>query len=294
MANPLSRRLFDARFEPFKLVPVAALAVAVGLLTPAVATAQGHGGGGGGHGGGGAAHAGGGYHGGGYGGGWHGGGYGGWGWRGGWGGWGCCGWGWGGWYPGFGIGIDAYDPFWAGYPPDYYGPAAVYPPAPDYAPGPGSYYPQQPYPSPAPQGQARRGGIYTWNLGIQGGTCNRAAIVQASTQAAGPVGASFAGGAPLGGIVVNTVIGGKIGARLDLADQTCATAALELAQTGRGVTWQSAAGIPVTIEPTRSYSLSDGQPCRDYVVTAKFATQRETAKQTACRNASTGGWQLNG
>ena len=74
MANPLSRRLFDARFEPFKLVPVAALAVAVGLLTPAVATAQGHGGGGGGHGGGGAAHAGGGYHGGGYGGGGYGGG----------------------------------------------------------------------------------------------------------------------------------------------------------------------------------------------------------------------------
>jgi surface antigen len=261
--------------------------------------AQSHGGGGGGfHGGGGGFHGGGGgWHGGGWGGGgWHGGGWGGGGWPGGWGGW-HGGWGWGGyyggWYPGFGFGFDAYDPFYYGYgygyPPYAYAPPAVYaqPPV-EYAPD--QYAEMTPGAAAQPPGH----GIYTWNLGIQGGHCDRATVERALTAETGHVSARAAGSAILGGIVVSPVVGGKIGPRFDLADQACATAALELAPIGTTVSWTTASGVPVSIRPTRTTNLSDGSSCRDFTATARFASGKEMASGSACRNNTTGGWQMSG
>jgi surface antigen len=109
-----------------------------------------------------------------------------------------------------------------------------------------------------------------------------------------PVAASFGGGTKLGGIVVSPVVGGKIGSRLDLYDNACATAGLELAPTGKLVSWQSGAGIPLSFQATRSYTLSDGQPCREFSVTATVAGHKETVRGTACRSNETGGWQRIG
>ncbi len=117
---------------PFRLIGIAALAVAgtLFLSTPA-ARADWHGGGGGG---------------------WHGGGGGGWGWRGGGGGWGWHGGG-GGWNGGGGWGW--HGGRWAccwrggvfiGLPPVYVPPPAYYPPP--YYPPPPAYYPPPYYPVP--------------------------------------------------------------------------------------------------------------------------------------------------
>lgn len=284
MLSSISRRLARRLGLAAKLLPVAALALGFGALSPPQVLAhQGHAGGG--HPAGGGFHGGGGWHG---GPGWHGGWNGGWGWRGGWGwgwrgGWGWWhpgwGWGWGWWNPwwgwGWGWNIGVYDPFWYGYDaPSYSAPPAYS--APDY-------YGQPPGGGPA--GAERSGGIYTWNLGIQGGRCDRAYI------AGGPSPASLGSGARIGGIVVSSVIGGRIGPRLDLSDQACATAALELAQPNATVSWTTASGIPLTIQTTRDYQQSDGSACRDFVATARFASQVQTVHGSACRNHDTGGWE---
>jgi surface antigen len=109
--------------------------------------------------------------------------------------------------------------------------------------------------------------------------------------AGNPTQASLTASATLGGIVVSPVVGGRIGARFDIADQACATAALELAPIGSTVSWQSGEGVPVTFQPTRSYQLSDGQTCRDFVATARFASKKQTLDGTACRINQTGGWR---
>jgi surface antigen len=141
-----------------------------------------------------------------------------------------------------------------------------------------------------PEGAAEndgRGGIYTWNLGIQGGHCDRNYIAGAG----GPGPAGVGSGGQLGGIVVSPVIGGRIGPRLDVSDQACATAALELAQPDATVSWTTAGGIPMTVQPTRDYKQSDGSACRDFAATARFASQAQTVRGSACRNNQTGGWE---
>jgi surface antigen len=287
------------------VLPVAALALGLGLMMPVAAFAQhggggggGHGGGGGGgHGGGAAVHGGGGFHGGGF----HGGGWG----R---GGWGRGGWGWGGFYGGFypwygyGYGWDgSYNPFWAYGPDDYYGAAPAY--APDgpeaYGPeaegyGPESYGPQSQYYPPAagPNGMptGSNGGFYTWQLGVEGGSCNRPYIQQIAASMTGGQPGGLQVGAQLGGIPVQHVIGGRVGPRLDLTDQACATEALEHARIGTTVRWQTASGIPVTFLVTKTVNGQNGQNCRDYEATAQFGSHTDTVRNTACKGTD-GAWR---
>jgi len=255
----------------------------------------GHGGsGGGGHVGGGGGHGGGGWHGG--GGGWHGGG-----WHG--GGWGHGGWG-RGWYGGYGIGFGFYpwygyggyyDPFWAyGYDPGYaYGPSVAYD-ADDYDPGPAAYDTQQQYYPPAtgpdglPSDNSR--GFYTWRLGVEGGTCNRPELQRIAVNLTGAQPASLQAGSVLGGIPVQRVIGGRIGPRLDVTDQACAAEALEHAQTGTTVRWETTNGIPVTFQVTKSTDSGNNQPCRDFEATAQFASHVDTVRNTACKSQD-GAWR---
>jgi surface antigen len=273
-----------------------ALAAGFAAALPSAAHAQSHGGG---HGGGGYHGGGGGYHGGGY----HGGYYGhGWGWG---------GWGWGGFYPGY-YGYSAFDPFWFGYgesydaedaygyPPVGYPPVAYTPPPQAYPPPQGypqSGYPQQGY---APQyGQPMQNsgiptdnsrGFYTWQLGVQGGSCNRPYLSQIAAAVTGVSPTSLHSGSRLGGIAVERVIDGKLSRSLDTLDQACATESLELASAGTPVSWNTASGVPVTIQTTRLYNKPDGQNCREYVATAQFASVKETELGAACRNPN-GSWQ---
>jgi surface antigen len=292
MAFTLTNRKTTRISRFARLLPVAALAIGFGVGASGMAFAQhsgggGHGGGGGGfHGGGGGFHGGGGYR----GGGWHGGG--GWrgGWHGGWGGWGP-GWGWGGYYPGFGL---AFDPYWYG---GYYdlesAPIYAAPPQPD----PGAYGQQGAYGPQGPQNYAPTAdgltdnsrGFYRWQVGVESGTCNRPYVGQVVNSLNGATAASFRPGQLLGGISVAPVIGGKIGGRLDVTDQACATQALERTNTGTPVRWETASGIPITFTITKTTDAG-GRRCRDFTATATFASQTQSTHGYACKQTD-GSWQ---
>jgi surface antigen len=307
----LGARLAKPVAQIGKLLPVAALALGFGLMTPTQAFAQhsggGHGGGGshaggGGHGGGGGGHGGGGhgggggFHGGGggHGGGWHGDGGHGWhdhdeGWGGGWGG-GFY----GGFYPGFGFYPGyydgGYDPFWA-YGSSAYDDQLAYAP-PVYPAGPQQYGPQSQYyqdggPGGLPTDNSR--GFYTWQLGVEGGTCNRPYLQQIASSVTGTVPGSLQVGAQLGGIPVQPVIGGRIGPRLDITDQACATEVLEHARIGVPVRWETSSGIPVSLQVTRTTDGQGGQ-CRDYEATAQFGSHTDTVGGSACKGPD-GSWR---
>ena len=275
-----------------KSLSVAALALGVGLLSGAPAMAQHHGGGGGGfRGGGGGFHGGGGFRGGDFhGGGFHGGGFHDH-FRGGFGGF------YGGFYPGFGFGYDAFDPYWfdLGSAP-LYDPAAYPPPA---------YYAPQPY-APQPYGQSSQyyppaqgggfpvdnsRGFYTWQLGVEGGSCNRPYVQQIAANLTRATPAGLQSGTVLGGIPVQRVIGGRIGPRLDITDQVCATEAHEHTATGTPVRWQTEAGIPVTFTVTRSEDREGSRTCRDYEATAQFGSHADKVRNTACKEAD-GSWRV--
>ncbi len=293
-----------------KILPVAALALGFGVTTPAFAQhggggggSHGGGGGGGGHsggGGGGGSHGSGGSHGG--NGGWHGG-SGGWhggGWHGGgWGrgyGWGGFGWGgyYGGFYPGFGFYDGGYDPFWA-YGADAYDNQLAYAPQPyQGAPQQQAYGPQSDYypengPGGLPTDNSR--GFYTWQLGVEGGTCNRPYLQQIAGSVTGGNPESLRVGARLGGISVMPVIGGRIGPRLDVTDQACATEVMEHARLGVPVRWETASGIPLSLLITKSTDGQNGQTCRDYEATAQFASHLDKVTSTACKGQD-GSWRV--
>lgn len=310
-----------------KSLPTVALAIGIGLLAPA-AFAQhsggggGHGGGGGGGGGGFHGGGGGGFHGGGSGGGWHGGGGSGWhggggggsgwhgggwhggDWHGGWhgGGWHGGGWGWGpgwgwGWGPAWGLG-------WGGYYPGYdpYFDDGVYSPlasAPMYAQpqddgnqsyGPPGNYGQGNY-APGADGQFDNSrGFYRWQLGVENGSCNRPYVSQVVSNVTGnTTTAALRPGDILGGISVAPVVGGRIGPRLDVSDQACATQVLERTNTGTPVHWQTASGIPITFTVNRTDD-SGGRRCRTFTATATFASKNQSVTGTACKQTD-GSWQ---
>lgn len=288
----LGARLTKPIVQIGKILPVAALALGIGLMTPTPAFAQhsgGHGGGGGGgsHGGGGGFHGGGGH-----GGGWHGGG----------GGWHGRGWGWGGgfyggfypgwgFYPGFYDG--GYDPFWA-YGADIYDNQWAYAPPYPVAPPQQAYGPQSDYYPESgagglPTDNSR--GFYTWQLGVEGGTCNRPYLQQIAGSVTGANPESLRVGARLGGIAVMPVIGGRIGPRLDVTDQACATEVMEHGRLGVTVRWQTSSGIPVSLQITKTIEGQNDQSCRDYEATAQFASHVDTVRSTACKGQD-GSWRV--
>ncbi len=285
-----------------KFLPAVAVTLGLGLITAGPAMAQHHGGGGGGfHGGGGGGFHGGGFHGGGFhGGGFHGGGF-----RGGFYGRGFYGFGgfYPGFYPGFGFGYDAFDPYWFdyesapyyGYDTAYgYGPQAYGQP---YGPQsyPQTYQQQQQYYPPSgaesgiPTDNSR--GFYRWQTGVESGSCNRPYVQQVTAGLTGVQATGLKSGAQLGGISVQHVIGGRIGPRLDITDQVCATQALEHTATGTPVRWQTASGIPVTFTVTRTEDGQGRQSCRDYEATAQFASHTDTVRNTACKGPD-GSWRV--
>jgi surface antigen len=131
-------------------------------------------------------------------------------------------------------------------------------------------------------------GFYRWPVGIQGGTCDRAYLAQTASNLTGASLTPGSTGAFLGGIPVARVIGGRFGPRLDASDQACATESLERAQTGQTISWQTAEGVPVTFQVTRTLEQGDSN-CRDYVVTARFASQADTMRGKACKQTN-GAW----
>jgi surface antigen len=276
-----------------KSLSVSALALGAGLLSASPAMAQHHGGGGshggGFHGGGGGFHGGGGFRGGGFHDHFHGG------FRGGFGG--FYGGFYPGFYPGFGFGYDAFDPYWFDlgsaplYNPEAYvvaPPPAYYAPQPYYEPS-SQYYPPADSGSPLPVDNSR--GFYTWQLGVESGSCNRPYVQQIAANLTRATPAGLQSGTVLGGIPVQRVIGGRIGPRLDITDQVCATEALEHTPTGMPVRWQTESGIPITFTVTRSEDREGSRTCRDYEATAQFASHTDKVRNTACKSTD-GSWRV--
>lgn len=101
--------------------------------------------------------------------------------------------------------------------------------------------------------------------------------------------------ATVAGVALGALAGRELGRRLSGTDQERASSA-ERAAVSRNeqVTWSSPnSGNRGTIEPTRSYTNSDGYLCREYTHTVYVEGERETAKGVACRQ-SDGTWKLVG
>jgi len=176
-------------------------------------------------------------------------------------------------------------------PPTY----VVPPPAYVYAPPPRPIY-VAPSPPPVVYGPEVVHAAPAVGYGIAEGTCHRGAVgalVGAGTGAFvgnqagnGGVGATIAGG------ILGALVGGLIGNAMDQVDHTCVGQVLEQARTNQTVTWVGAnAGESYTVQPTRTWQLPDGRPCREYTTTAVIGGEAAQAFGTACRNPD-GSWQI--
>ena len=116
----------------------------------------------------------------------------------------------------------------------------------------------------------------------------------------GLVGAQFGGGtgnklAIGAGVVAGGFLGNKVGAALDCKDQQyhydTTQSALESQKTGQASTWSNPdTGHSGTITPTKTYTSSDGMPCRDFNQTIYVDGKYEEVKGSACRQPD-GTWK---
>ncbi len=92
------------------------------------------------------------------------------------------------------------------------------------------------------------------------------------------------------GTLAGTAIGGSVGQSMADSDRRKVGHALENVRTNVPSRWRNPdTGIEYVVVPTRTYDASTG-PCRDYIVDALVAGNREKVTGTACRQAD-GSWQ---
>lgn len=100
----------------------------------------------------------------------------------------------------------------------------------------------------------------------------------------------------IAGAAIGALAGNQIGAALDERDRERARrttqVALEDNPTGETSSWRNPdTGNEGTTTPTRTYTDSNGQPCREYQTTVTVEGKRQQAYGTACRDAS-GNWRI--
>jgi len=125
------------------------------------------------------------------------------------------------------------------------------------------------------------------DYGVQSGRCDRAEVGALLGGIAGGTIGAQAGkdGNRAVAIVVGTVIGAAIGAeighRMDRADRACAGHALELAGSGRSVTWRNPeSGVTYQLTPVDRAPSSDG--CRKFRLIATGSFGLSEGRATAC------------
>lgn len=94
--------------------------------------------------------------------------------------------------------------------------------------------------------------------------------------------------ATVGGAVVGVLIGGNIGRQIDINDQACVAKALEFAQVGQRVEWQSGARSQYAVVPGKLQQRG-GQYCRQYDAEIRTNGAWQPVRGTACRR-SDGVW----
>lgn len=116
--------------------------------------------------------------------------------------------------------------------------------------------------------------------------------------AGGLLAAEVGGGAPgiVAGVLLGGLLGGAVGDRLDANDrryiQQASHQALEYTPHHRVVTWRNPQNNHYgTVQPTRTYQTSSGQPCREYRTTVVIGADHREAYGVACRDAA-GEWRI--
>lgn len=93
------------------------------------------------------------------------------------------------------------------------------------------------------------------------------------------------------GAIAGVYIGGSIGKSMDDTDRLKAQHALEHNPTHHPSTWQNPdSGRQYTVTPTRTYTASTGEPCREFTTEAYIDGKPETVYGTACRQPD-GTWK---
>jgi len=134
------------------------------------------------------------------------------------------------------------------------------------------------------------------DYGVQSGRCDRTEIGAVLGGLAGAaVGAGVAGNddravAIAVGTVIGAAIGADIGRRMDQADRACTGHALELAASGKSVTWiNGRSGITYQLTPLDSRPSADG--CRRFRLVATGPFGLSEGRATACPGDD-GVWKL--
>ena len=98
------------------------------------------------------------------------------------------------------------------------------------------------------------------------------------------------------GIGLGAMIGQSIGQQLDERDQYLMAQtfefAMEKAPTNETAKWENPdTGVGGSVTPTKTYSTTEGTPCREFTTTVSIGGQTEQAYGTACRQAD-GSWKI--
>ncbi len=98
------------------------------------------------------------------------------------------------------------------------------------------------------------------------------------------------------GVLLGGLLGSELGKSLDKADKLYAERAaqqsLERAPVGTTSSWSNPdSGNSGTFTPTRTYTASQGLPCREYQTTVTIEGRTQQAYGTACREPD-GSWKI--
>lgn len=119
----------------------------------------------------------------------------------------------------------------------------------------------------------------------------------------GLIGSQFGGGtgnkvAIGAGVLAGGLIGNKVGKSMDCKDhqyhQETTQDALETQPTGQTSSWTNPdTGHSGKVTPTKTYTSSDGVPCREFTQTIYVDGEYEEVEGTACRQED-GTWKVTG
>lgn len=92
--------------------------------------------------------------------------------------------------------------------------------------------------------------------------------------------------------VGGAILGSAIGNSVAVADQRCASQALEYARPGTQVSWQNPDnGYGYTVLPTNDFQNPDGRYCREYHTVSYIGGRQQETYGTACRQPD-GSWEI--
>jgi surface antigen len=146
-----------------------------------------------------------------------------------------------------------------------------------------------------------RSTLMTWML--IGSLVSSCALTQEQTGAltGGAVGAAAGSAVGAGsgrtvaiilGALVGSAIGANIGRHMDEQDRIRTASVMETNRTGQTTTWRNPdTQTDYAVTPTRTYSTTDGAPCREFTMDATIGGKAEQVYGTACRQAD-GSWKI--